>query len=46
MLRAMCSNAKYVFLILVVLVSLFPLYWSLVVASHDNSAVAAYPPAC
>ena len=34
----------YVFLILVVLVSLFPLYWSLVVASHDNAAVYAYPP--
>jgi len=34
----------YVFLILVVLVSLFPLYWSLVVASHDNSAVYSYPP--
>jgi cellobiose transport system permease protein len=24
--------------------SIFPLYWSLVVASHDNSAVAASPP--
>jgi cellobiose transport system permease protein len=34
----------YLFLILVAVVSLFPLYWSLVVASHDNSAVAAYPP--
>jgi len=34
----------YVFLIVVALVSMFPLYWSLVVASHDNSAVAAYPP--
>ena len=34
----------YVFLIVVALVSAFPLYWSLVVASHDNSAVAAYPP--
>jgi cellobiose transport system permease protein len=34
----------YVFLILVALASLFPLYWSLVVASHDNSAVSAYPP--
>ena len=34
----------YVFLILVVLLSLFPLYWSLVVASHDNAAVSAYPP--
>jgi cellobiose transport system permease protein len=34
----------YVFLILVSAASLFPLYWSLVVASHDNSAVSAYPP--
>lgn len=34
----------YVFLILVVLASLFPLYWSLVVASHNNAAVYAYPP--
>jgi cellobiose transport system permease protein len=34
----------YVFLILVALGSLFPLYWSLVVASHDNSAVSSYPP--
>ncbi len=34
----------YVFLILVVMVSLFPLYWSLVVASHSNSAVYDYPP--
>src|SRR4051794_33594101 len=34
----------YLFLILLALGSLFPLYWSLVVASHDNSAVSAYPP--
>jgi cellobiose transport system permease protein len=34
----------YLFLILVVLASLFPLYWSLVVASHNNAAVYAYPP--
>src|SRR4051812_18060988 len=34
----------YPFLILVAVVSAFPLYWSLVVASHDNSAVSAYPP--
>src|SRR6187200_451376 len=34
----------YLFLILVALLSLFPLYWSLVVASHDNSAISAYPP--
>jgi cellobiose transport system permease protein len=29
----------YLFLIVVAVVSAFPLYWSLVVASHDNSAV-------
>jgi len=34
----------YVFLIVVTIVSLFPLYWSLVVASHTNEAVYAYPP--
>jgi len=34
----------YIALILVALISLFPLYWSLVVASHDNSAIAASPP--
>jgi cellobiose transport system permease protein len=34
----------YLFLVLVAAASLFPLYWSLVVASHDNAAVAAYPP--
>jgi cellobiose transport system permease protein len=34
----------YLFLILVMLLSIFPLYWSLVVASHDNSAIGAYPP--
>src|SRR5215813_6698904 len=34
----------YIFLILVAVASAFPLYWSFVVASHDNSAVSAYPP--
>lgn len=34
----------YLFLILVVAASIFPLYWSLVVASHTNAAVYAYPP--
>ncbi len=34
----------YLFLVLLAAASLFPLYWSLVVASHDNSAVAKYPP--
>jgi cellobiose transport system permease protein len=34
----------YLFLVLVVVFSIFPLYWSLVVASHTNEAVYAYPP--
>jgi cellobiose transport system permease protein len=34
----------YLFLLVVVVASLFPLYWSLVVASHTNAAVYAYPP--
>src|SRR2546430_3965568 len=34
----------YLFLILVAAASAFPLYWSFVVASHDNSSVSAYPP--
>jgi cellobiose transport system permease protein len=34
----------YIVLILAAAASLFPLYWSLVVASHDNSAIASYPP--
>jgi cellobiose transport system permease protein len=34
----------YLFLLLALALSLFPLYWSLVVASHDNSAIGAYPP--
>src|SRR5438093_4277696 len=34
----------YLFLILVVAASVFPLYWSLVVASHTNAAVYEYPP--
>jgi cellobiose transport system permease protein len=34
----------YLFLILVALASIFPLYWSLVVASHTNAAVYEYPP--
>src|SRR5918911_914678 len=34
----------YVALILVAAASAFPLYWSLVVASHDNTAVSASPP--
>ncbi len=42
-LRA-AGPGTYLFLLLVAAASLFPLYWSFVVASHDNSAVAAYPP--
>jgi cellobiose transport system permease protein len=34
----------YLFLVVVAALSAFPLYWSLVVASHDNSAIAEYPP--
>lgn len=34
----------YVLLLLTAAASAFPLYWSLVVASHDNSAIGAYPP--
>jgi cellobiose transport system permease protein len=34
----------YVWLLLLVAFSVFPLYWSFVVASHDNSALGAYPP--
>src|SRR3954465_311690 len=34
----------YLFLLGVAILSIFPLYWSVVVASHDNSAIAEYPP--
>jgi cellobiose transport system permease protein len=34
----------YLLLLVLVLFSAFPLYWSFVVASHDNSALGAYPP--
>jgi len=34
----------YLFLLGVAIFSFFPLYWSVVVASHDNAATAAYPP--
>jgi cellobiose transport system permease protein len=34
----------YLFLLGVAILSIFPLYWSVVVASHDNSAISAYPP--
>ena len=34
----------YLFLLGVAILSVFPLYWSVVVASHDSSAIAEYPP--
>jgi cellobiose transport system permease protein len=34
----------YLFLALVAALSALPLYWSVVVASHDNSAISDYPP--
>ncbi|SFB44492.1 cellobiose transport system permease protein [Amycolatopsis marina] len=34
----------YVLLLTVVLMSVFPLYWSVVVSSRDQSAVGRYPP--
>ena len=38
------GRSRTLVLIVVAIVSAFPLYWSFVVASHDNSAVSAYPP--
>jgi cellobiose transport system permease protein len=38
------GRLTYVGLILVAIGSIFPLYWSLVVASHNNAAVSAWPP--
>ena len=43
-LRRRGGALTYVFLLLLVVFSAFPLYWSFVVASHDNSALGAYPP--
>lgn len=34
----------YSLLVLMVVVSAFPLYWSLIVASRDQAAVSSYPP--
>src|SRR6478735_2241066 len=39
------SPFTYLFLLGVAILSVFPLYWSVVVASRDNSAIANYPPA-
>jgi cellobiose transport system permease protein len=35
----------YVLLIVLTLISIFPLYWTLVIASHTNHEMAAVPPA-
>jgi cellobiose transport system permease protein len=43
-LRRRGGILTYFFLLLMVVFSAFPLYWSFVVASHDNSALGAYPP--
>jgi cellobiose transport system permease protein len=43
-LRRRGGALTYVFLLVMVVFSAFPLYWSFVVASHDNSALGAYPP--
>ena len=51
--RRMASKARdhrragpftYLGLLLLLFLSAFPLYWSFVVSSHDNSALGAYPP--
>jgi cellobiose transport system permease protein len=38
------GRSTYVWLIALVAVSVFPLYWSFVVASHDQSVIGSYPP--
>jgi cellobiose transport system permease protein len=38
------GNATYVVLAVVLLISLFPLYWTFVAASHNNAAISAVPP--
>jgi cellobiose transport system permease protein len=38
------GRAVYVILFVIVLFSIFPLYWSIVVSSRDQSAVGHYPP--
>ena len=51
--RRMASKARdhrragpftYLGLLVLLFLSAFPLYWSFVVSSHDNSALGAYPP--
>ncbi|MFP5334041.1 MAG: carbohydrate ABC transporter permease [Actinomycetes bacterium] len=38
------SRSTYVALAVLVLLSVFPLYWSVVVASNDQSTIGRYPP--
>jgi cellobiose transport system permease protein len=38
------GKLTYVALTLIALLSIFPLYWSFVVASHNSSAASSYPP--
>lgn len=42
--RGGAGVGTYATLTLLLLVSVFPLYWSLVVASHDQSSISRYPP--
>jgi cellobiose transport system permease protein len=42
--RRRAGPLTYFLLVVFAAASAFPLYWSLVVASHDNSAIGAYPP--
>ncbi|GAA1821133.1 carbohydrate ABC transporter permease [Planosporangium flavigriseum] len=39
------DRGTYLVLGLVLLLSIFPMYWTLVAASHDNSAISKTPPA-
>ncbi|OLF16140.1 carbohydrate ABC transporter permease [Actinophytocola xanthii] len=41
---AAAGRGVYVILFVIILFSIFPLYWSLVVSSRDQSAVSNYPP--
>src|SRR3954470_17467965 len=38
------GRGTYVVLAVVLLISLFPLYWTVVAASHDNAAISRVPP--
>ncbi|MDT5038454.1 MAG: cellobiose transport system permease protein, partial [Micromonosporaceae bacterium] len=39
------GKGTYIILGIVLILSLFPMYWTLVAASHDNSAISKAPPA-